>query len=168
MSTILTNHETHKIGCKYVSSKLVDLGIGATSSNDPGIDFILDDGRSILVRSISKDGRIPLTNGSLDHLKADILVIVTNLYDHKYRKFYSMPMEVAKTVCVNSAYKVDNRPNYFINRSSYTTDQKKPNKREMKSIEKQIKIEAKAADKVRERMTFRADYERRHNINPED
>lgn len=185
---VTPKHVVHSIGVEHVATLLLNHDIPTTSGAGRGVDLVLNNGTTILVRAMSGDGRLPLMNGSLDVLKADYLVIVTNLSYPDYRRMYIMAMPTAKLVCVNSPYVHDNRNDFFIDRASYVpyrdnytiiTDgqdildkapdtrrseaMRTPTKKELMADEAKVKAVAKAAERTR----FRADYEKRHNIIPE-
>lgn len=77
----VNNYETHAAGVSIVIERLNDEGIPASVADINGVDITLDDGRTVLVRAMSGDGRVVLINGALDTLVADFLIISTNVHD---------------------------------------------------------------------------------------
>ena len=119
MITKLTKTEIHNIGIEYTACKLIEQGISTKNSKENGIDLILNNNKTILVRSMSEETRLALTNGTLDYLKADYLIIASNLKFTTLRKIYIMTMNDAKEISINKPYIVNNRSDYFINQSEY-------------------------------------------------
>lgn len=119
MKTIITKTEVHKMGIEYTAMNLIENGISTIAGTERGIDLILDNGKTILVRAMSDESRVPLMNGTLDTLKADFLIIVTNLKYTTLKRIYIMTMKQAKEIAVNNPYKVSGRNDYFINQSTY-------------------------------------------------
>ena len=109
--------DTHRLGVDYVANKLTSAKITYTKSDIRGIDFELND-TTILVRAMSKHGRVPLINGTLDILKADYLIIVTDLTTNP--KMYGMSMIKAKNQCENTPYRENGRADFFITPETYT------------------------------------------------
>jgi len=114
-----TNIETHNKAVEYAACNLIENGISTVSGTERGIDLITTDGKKILVRGVSGEVAIPLMNGSLDTLKADHLVIITNMEYNCSKKIYIMTMDEAKKVSANSPYKANGRNNYFIESRVY-------------------------------------------------
>ena len=92
--------KVHTIGVDYVTEKLIDQGITTTPSDENGIDLVLDNGKTILVRAMSNEIRVPLINSQLNTLKADYLIIVANLNFTTIRKIYIMTLEEAKNISI--------------------------------------------------------------------
>ena len=111
--------QIHAIGVGYVVENLIDHEISTRLSNDRGIDLVLDNNKTVLVRAMSSDGRLALTNGTLDYLKADYLIIVSNLNTRTQRNIQIMSMDEAKNISINNQYRASGRNDYFINRSEY-------------------------------------------------
>ena len=118
-----TKTETHNKAVIYAARDLIENGISTISGIHRGVDLITTDGQKILVRGKSNAGDIPIMNGTLDTLKADCVVIVTNMEYNYSKKMYIMTMEDAKRVAVNQPYKVSGRNNYFIKPEDYTDHQ---------------------------------------------
>ncbi len=119
MTTKPTKTEVHKMGVEYAAMNLIENGISTTAGTEKGIDLILNNGKTILVRAMSNEDRLALTNGSLDYLKADYLIIVTNLKYISLKHIYIMTMDQAKDLAVNNPYKVTGRNDYFIDPLTY-------------------------------------------------
>ena len=100
ISGITSKPDVHQIGIEYVTEKLTDYGISTKFVNGRNIDFILNNGETILVRANSVDCR-PLIKGSLENLKSDYLIIVTNLESINDRKIYIMAMNDAKKIAID-------------------------------------------------------------------
>jgi len=111
--------EIHTIGVDYVIEKLIDQGISTQFVNERGIDLILNNGKTILVRAMSNNGRLALTNGTLDYLKADYIIVASNLNTKTLRNIQIMTMDKAKEITINKQYRVDGRDDYFIDQSKY-------------------------------------------------
>ena len=114
-----TKRYTHTLGVLCAREILDDVGVKYTIVNKRGVDFPLDDGTKVLVRAMSGESRLPLMNGSLNTLKADFLLIITNLNDYAPIGFYGMSMHTAKNECVNNPYIESGRDNYFIDTDIY-------------------------------------------------
>ena len=118
-STSIPKDEIHAIGVDYVVKTLIDQGISTRPSNDSGIDIILDTGKTVLVRAMSDEIRVALINAKLDTIKADYLIITTNLRFTNTRKICIMTTEDAKNMSIPVWCKRDNQDEYFINKSQY-------------------------------------------------
>lgn len=110
----------HDKAVTHAACDLIENEISTISGTKRGIDLITASGKTILVRGKSKDGDIPLMNGTLDTLKANYLVIVTNMVNNHSRKVCIMTMSEAKRLSVNQPYKNSGRDNYFIKPGDYT------------------------------------------------
>ncbi len=118
-NTSAPKSEIHTIGVDYVVETLDKHGISTRPSNDKGIDLVLDNGKTILVRAMSNEIRAALINDSLDTLKADYIIIATNLNFTNIRKICIMTTEEAKNISTPIWCKRDNQDEYFIDRSQY-------------------------------------------------
>ena len=118
-SAAIPKDEIHAIGVDYVVKTLIDQGITTRPSNDRGIDLILDNGKTVLIGAMSDEIRAALINAKLDTIKADYLIIATNLSFAIIRKIYIMTTEEAKNISIPVWCKRDNQDEYFINKSQY-------------------------------------------------
>jgi len=114
-----TKTEIHNKAVEVAACNLIEHGISTVSGTERGIDLVTTTGKTILVRGVSNEVSIPLMNGSLDTLKAEYLVIITNMNRYT-KKVYIMTMEEAKRISTNSPYKNNGRANYFISAGSYS------------------------------------------------
>lgn len=202
------NIEVHRLGVDYVAARLAECGLITTEANDGIVSLTLDSGKTILVRAISNDARVPLIHGNIDLLRVDYIIIVVNV--DVAPAIYIIPVETAKDVAVNAPDKATGRDNYFIDagvykkygqnpigltgsdetclnnivttervnttireaerrrvkakRSSNAKAERAAEKKNVEDSAAREKAEAKAA----ERTAFRADYERRHSILPNE
>ena len=115
----LTKTETHEKAVQYAACNLIENGISTRAGTERGIDLILNNGKTILVRGMNEEIAVALMNGSLDQLKADYLVIATNQRYTCSQKIYIMGMEEAKSVADDNPYKENGRNNWFIGPSVY-------------------------------------------------
>ena len=74
----LNKTETHEKATQYVACNFIENEIVTRAGPGRGIDLVLDNGKTILVRGMNEEIAAALMNGSLDQLKADYLVIATN------------------------------------------------------------------------------------------
>ena len=111
--------EVHKIGVDYVIEKLINQGISTISSDETGIDLILDNGKTILVRAMSNEDRLAVKKDTFDLFNADYLIIASNLNFTSIRKIYIMTSEAAENIAENKPEIITDRNNYFINRNKY-------------------------------------------------
>ena len=110
--------EIHQMGIDYVVEKLAAHGISVRYSNDNGIDLILDNNKTILIRTMSNDGRIALINGDITTLKSDYLIIVTNI-QFTIPNIYIVSIDNAKNMSIAAICKRDNQDEHFIDRLQY-------------------------------------------------
>ena len=114
-----TKMETHEEGIKHGACASIERSISTRSGPGKGIDLILDNGKTILVRAMNDELPVALTGGSKDLLKADYLMVVTNLRYTCIRRIYIIPMDVAKGLSANSPNKADGQNNWFIGPVEY-------------------------------------------------
>ena len=93
-------HRVHEIGVKYATDKLAKNGIPTHQGGGYGIDLILDDNKTVLVRAKSTESRAALIRRSLDDLKTDYLIIVTNL-ESPTPGFYIIKMDDVKNIAID-------------------------------------------------------------------
>jgi hypothetical protein len=110
----LNKIETHKKAVQYAACNLIENEIVTRAGTGRGIDLILDNGKTILVRGMNEEIAAALMNGSLDQLKADYLVIATNQRYTCSQRVYIMTMDEAKAIADDNPYKEDGRNNWFI------------------------------------------------------
>lgn len=111
------NTKVHRLGVDYVASRLAESGLITTEANDGIVSLTLDSGKTILVRAISNDARVPLIHGNIGLLRVDYVIIVVNASVSP--AIYIMPVETAKDVAVNAPDKATGRDNYFIDAGVY-------------------------------------------------
>lgn len=109
-----TKTETHEKAVEYVACNLIENGIVTRTGPERGIDLVLDNGKTILVRGMNEEIAAALMNGSLDQLKADYLVIATNQRYTCSKRIYIMTMDEAKNLADDNPYKDTGRNNWFI------------------------------------------------------
>ncbi len=114
-----SNAETHAEAVKLVSEYLGRHGINVNPIFATGMDMVLDDGRSVLVRGMYGEANIALMNGTLDTLRADVVIAVTNMGGDR-AQYYIMDMTTATDECVDNPYKDSGRSNFFIRPDTYT------------------------------------------------
>lgn len=110
---------THRRAVEYAACYLIEYGISTRDYDVKGVDLILDNGKTISVRGSSKETRQPLMNGTLDDLKADYIMIVTDLKYRCIRKSYIMTLYDAKLIARNNPYRKDGRNSWFMNATDY-------------------------------------------------
>lgn len=110
----LNKIETHEKAVQYAACNLIENEIVTRAGTGRGIDLILDNGKTILVRGMNEEIAAALMNGSLDQLKADYLVIATNQRYTCSQRVYIMTMDEAKAIADDNPYKEDGRNNWFI------------------------------------------------------
>lgn len=79
MKVKLTKSEIHDLGVEYTAMKLIERGISTINSEDNGIDLILDNGKTILVRSMSEELKMAVGVDDLNNLKSDYLLLYQTL-----------------------------------------------------------------------------------------
>ena len=114
-----TKAKTHEKAVEYTACNLIENGIPTRNGTTPGIDLVLNNGKTIMVRGMNEELAVALMNGSLDSLKADYVIGVTNLKYRCIRQVYIMSMDKAKEISDNSPYKDTGRNNWFINPVNY-------------------------------------------------
>lgn len=112
-------HLTHRRGIEYAACCLIENGISTKDCDVKGVDLILDNSKTVSIRASSKETRQPLMNGTLDDLKADYVMIVTNLKYRCIRKSYIMTLDDAKLISRNQPYRKDGRNSWFISPVDY-------------------------------------------------
>ena len=112
-------HETHKKAVEYAACNLIENGVTTKSINTRGVDLVLDNGKTISVRGLGEEIASPLMNGSLDTLKADFIVITTNMNYNCIRRISIMDINDAKRIAHNNPYKVNGRCSWFIDPKDY-------------------------------------------------
>ena len=117
-TTVTWSSIYNKMGINYVVEKLATHGISARYSNDNGIDLILDNNKTILIRTMSNDGRVALINGDITTLKSDYLIIVTNI-QFTIPNIYIVSIDNAKNMSIAAICKRDNQDEHFIDRLQY-------------------------------------------------
>lgn len=113
-----TKKIVHEKAVEYAACNLIENGISTRNGSDKGIDLILDNGKTILVRGMSEHVRLPLINGSLDTLKSDYIIIVTKI-KYTTRNIYILKTEDAKRIACNSPCERDMCDDWFINPGDY-------------------------------------------------
>ena len=111
--------EIHTIGIDYVVGKLIDQGISTTPSNETGIDLILNNGKTILVRAMSDELRMAVGVSDLNDLKSDYIIIVSNLNFSSIRNIYTLTINNIFNIAINKPRRATGIADYFINRSKY-------------------------------------------------
>lgn len=95
----------HEKAVEFAACNLIENGITTKNGSAAGIDLVLDNEKTILVRGQSNEISVPLMNGSLDAIKSDFVMIVTNLTYRCIRKVYIMTTEEAKRISENAPIK---------------------------------------------------------------
>lgn len=108
----------HKKAVEYAACDLIENGITTKNGYSHGIDLILDNDKTILIRGMSENVRLPLINGSLDTLKSDYIIIVTKI-KYTIRNIYILKTEDAKRIACNNQCKRDMCDDWFINPGDY-------------------------------------------------
>lgn len=114
-----TKNDIHQKAVEFAACYLIESGVPTRAGPGRGIDLILDNGETILVRGMSKEITLALTSGSLDSLKADYVIVVTDLKYRTRRKIYIMDVETAKQLSDNCALSPDNPGNWFVGVAEY-------------------------------------------------
>lgn len=114
-----TNTQIHEKAVYRVACNLIENDITTRSGPGKGIDLILDNGKTILVRGMSNEIPLALMHGQLNMLKSDYIVIITNLiYTYTYN-IYMMTTEGAKRIARNMQNRSDGCDDWFIGASDY-------------------------------------------------
>ena len=92
--------EVHETGVNHVAKVLLDNGIKSIITGNRSISLILNNGKTILVRAKSTDGRLALINTDLDYIKSDFIIVVSNL-NYTTQKIYVIPSKDAKQIAVD-------------------------------------------------------------------
>lgn len=116
--TKLTKIETHEKAVNNSAYTLIENGISTCTGPGRGIDLILDNGKTILVRGMNEEDAVALIGGSIDNLKADYLIVATN-QRYTYKRFYILTMNEAKVRAVNNSNKMTDIDNWFIEPGCY-------------------------------------------------
>jgi hypothetical protein len=114
-----TNMETHEHGINEAAYKLIEGGISTRRGPGRRIDLILTNGgKTIQVTGYSEEPSVILATGSIDKIKADYLVIMTNLV-RTYPRIHIMRMEDAKNSAIKDQSRATGEDIWFINPSDY-------------------------------------------------
>ena len=113
-----TKKIVHEKAADYTARALIENGITTRKGYDKGIDLVLDNGETILVRGLSEHVRAFLINGSLDTLKSDYIIIVTKM-KYTIRNIHIFRTADAKRVAYNNPCKRDVCDDWFINPGDY-------------------------------------------------
>lgn len=113
-----TNARIHDKAVHQADRKLIEYGITTRNGPGKGIDLILDNGKTVLIRGMSNEIQLALMHSSLDNLKSDYIAIVTNLV-YSYPRMYIMTIDEAKHIACNMPNKSDGGDDWFINVSNY-------------------------------------------------
>ena len=109
-----TNMKIHEKAVEQVACNLIENGISTRNGPGKGVDLILEDDSTILVRGMTEEISLALTHGSLSMLKSDYIVVVTNLAYRYGRKMYTMTTSKAKSMAINAGNKSDGGDNWFV------------------------------------------------------
>lgn len=110
--------KVHEIGVNYANKFLFDNGINSIITGDRSISLILDNGKTILVRAMSTDQRVPIGLNNLDDLKSDYLIIVANLKFNN-NQIYILTIDEVKKIVINNPRRATGDNDYFINKLDY-------------------------------------------------
>lgn len=117
--TTETKTQTHERAVEYAACNLIENGIATKNGPGNGVDLILDNGRTVLVRGMNEEIATALMSTSLNYLKVDYVVIATNLKYTCNRRIYMMTMDKAKDLADNNPARSDGRDNWFIGVKDY-------------------------------------------------
>lgn len=113
------NTETHEKAVEYAACNLIETGITTRSGPGKGIDLVLDNGKTILVRGMREEINLAVVHGPLDMLKADYVIVATNLKYRCSRHIYILTTDDIKEVAQNAPNKSDGGDNWFVNMTDY-------------------------------------------------
>lgn len=115
------NRNTHKRAVMYAACNLIENGIVTRELeiHKDGIDLILDNGKTILIRGISNDQRVPVTHDPKCEFEADYVMIVTNLRYKCIRKVYIMKSGDIAAVASNHQIRKTGKDNWFMTPANY-------------------------------------------------
>lgn len=114
-----TNKEVHQRAVEYAARDLIEDGITTISGPGKGIDLILGNDKTILVRGMSEEIRLALVHGSPDMLTSDYIVIATGLKYTYRRRIYIIPTSDAKAIARNMPNRSDGGDDWFIDVKDY-------------------------------------------------
>lgn len=112
--------EVHANGVDYVMGLLISKGISVSVGNGNGEDLVLADGSTVLVRSRSSHGIIPLIRRSLIDLKSDYIIVVTDLVTDE-KNVYVMTTSDAKDIGVDRPDNKTGESDYILPRDKLCT-----------------------------------------------
>ena len=118
--SIIPKGEIHSMSVDYIIDKLIDQGIITCHNVERGIDLTLNNGKTITCRGLNEEIRDPVTAGSIDNLKSDYVILVTNLKYTSIKRIYIMPTEIVKSFAKLDITKDDGLNTYFIKVSEYS------------------------------------------------
>ena len=116
---IKNNTATHEKAVQHTACNLIESGITTRSGPGKGVDLVLDNGKTILVRGMREEINLAVAHGPLDMLKADYVVVATNLKYQCIRNVYIIPIDTIKKIAVNAPNKSDGGDDWFINAADY-------------------------------------------------
>lgn len=111
--------ETHEKAVDYASRNLIEHGVMTRYGTTPGIDLILDNGKTVLVRGLNKETVVPLTHDRGGDIKSDYVMIITNLRYAYLRNVYILNAYDAKMKADNRQIRKNGMDNWFIKVSGY-------------------------------------------------
>ena len=116
---IATKAEVHTMGVDYAVNELAKRGIATTPSTEKGVDLILDNDKTVLIRAMSDELRLAVGVSDLNDLKSDYIIIVSNLEFVSIRGIYVIATEDIKDVAIDRPRRATGISDYFIDRTMY-------------------------------------------------
>ncbi len=113
--------DTHEKAVEYVACNLIENGIVTRKPKTPehGIDLVLDNGETILVRGLNEEITVPISHTATGNINADYAVIATNLKYTYSRRMYVISNGNIPEIANNNQIRKTGGDNWFIPAKNY-------------------------------------------------
>lgn len=118
--TTTTQHKTevHENATNMVARSLIENGISTRiGTKKHRCDLVLNNGKTISVRGLMEDGRVPLMVNT-SKPEWDYTIVVTHL-KYTYPRLHIIPTEEVGNIGVNAPLASDGTDNWYVNESDY-------------------------------------------------
>lgn len=117
-TTSIHKEIVHKNATDIVARRLIENGITTRIGKKNRCDLILDNGKTISVRGLVEDGRVPLMVGS-SKPEWDYVVVVTRV-NYTIKKIHIMTKKNVEKIGINAPLKYSGTNNWYMNPSGYS------------------------------------------------
>ena len=111
----------HEKAVEYTACNLIESGITTRRPKvpTPGVDLVLDNGKTIIVRGQSEEKASPITHKPGADLVADYVIIATNMKYMCIRNIYVISNDNVFNIAVNHPVRKTGLDNWFISVKDY-------------------------------------------------